>query len=357
VAGTSVDRDITEFFDAFAALAQDATSPIARQAVLLKGGLLATGFHDASSRLADSIRAADAEVRDGVTEINTIASKITALNAAIRSTAGADSETLKDQLGVALKALAGLTTTAVLTRADGGVDVTIGGGRPLVIGDTAYALAVTSTGPSGLASVSISGTDVTSELTDGKVGGLLHVRDTLIPGYKAKLDQLAFGVIQQVNTAHRTGFDLNGDPGGDFFTPQGAAAGAADVFAVNPGVAADGNLIAASATGAVGDNRTAQMIAALRDARVAGSAGTATFTQAWSQLVYQVASDAQEALTTQKSRHDIVTTLTRLRDSVSGVSLDEEASTMLKFQRAYEANAKYFSTVSDMLDTLMGMVR
>jgi flagellar hook-associated protein 1 FlgK len=60
---------------------------------------------------------------------------------------------------------------------------------------------------------------------------------------------------------------------------------------------------------------------------------------------------------TRKSRHDIVTTLTRLRDAVSGVSLDEEASTMLKFQRAYEANAKYFSVVSDMLDTLMGMVR
>ena len=68
-------------------------------------------------------------------------------------------------------------------------------------------------------------------------------------------------------------------------------------------------------------------------------------------------SDAQAALSTQKSRQDIVSTLTRLRDSVSGVSLDEEAGTMLKFQRAYEANAKYFTVVSDMLDTLMGMVR
>jgi flagellar hook-associated protein 1 FlgK len=73
--------------------------------------------------------------------------------------------------------------------------------------------------------------------------------------------------------------------------------------------------------------------------------------------VYDVAGDAQAALSTQKSRKDIVSALTRLRDSVSGVSLDEEAGTMLKFQRAYEANAKYFTVVSDMLDTLMGMVR
>ena len=73
--------------------------------------------------------------------------------------------------------------------------------------------------------------------------------------------------------------------------------------------------------------------------------------------MYQVGSDAQAAIAAQKSRQAIVSTLSRLRDSVSGVSLDEEAGTMLKFQRAYEANAKYFSVVSDVLDTLMGMVR
>ena len=43
----------------------------------------------------------------------------------------------------------------------------------------------------------------------------------------------------------------------------------------------------------------------------------------------------------------------RLRDEVSGVSLDEEAASMIKFQRAYEANAKYFTAVDEMLLTLM----
>jgi flagellar hook-associated protein 1 len=355
-AGTSVDQGLTAFFDAFATLAQDPTSSIARQGVLLQGEQLAESFHDVSSGLDDTVRAADAQVRDVVTQINALASKIASLNGAIRSTAGADAETLKDQLGVALKSLAGLTTTAVLTRADGGIDVTIGSGQPLVLGNSAYALGVTSVGPGGLASVSLGGTNVTSQLTDGKIGGLLYARDTLIPGYKTKLDQLAFSVTQQVNAVHQTGYNLNGTTGTDFFTPQGAAAGAAAAFGVVPAIAADASLIAASSTGAVGDNQTAQAIAALRDARVAG-AGTSTFTQAWSQLVYEVGGDAQAALSTQKSRKDIVSALTRLRDSVSGVSLDEEAGTMLKFQRAYEANAKYFTVVSDMLDTLMGMVR
>jgi flagellar hook-associated protein 1 FlgK len=354
-AGTSIDHDLTAFFDAFATLAQDPTSATARQGVLQQGKLLARGFQDVSSRLDDTVKAADVQVRDAVTEINALGSKIAALNDAIRSTAGADAETLKDQLGVALKSLSGLTTTAVLTRGDGGIDVTIGSGRPLVVGVNAYALGVTSVGPGGLAAVTLGGRDITSELSDGKVGGLLFARDTLIPGYKTQLDQLAFSVTQQVNAAHQAGYDQNGTTGANFFTPH-AAAGAAAAFAVDPAIAADSSLVAASATGAVGDNQAAQAIAALRDARVAGS-GTSTFTQAWSQLVYQVGSDAQSALAAQKSRQDIVSTLTRLRDSVSGVSLDEEAGTMLKFQRAYEANAKYFTVVSDMLDTLMGMVR
>jgi flagellar hook-associated protein 1 FlgK len=161
-------------------------------------------------------------------------------------------------------------------------------------------------------------------------------------------------VTQQVNTAPG-GLQPEWGDGNQLFTPH-AAAGAAARIRRRAAVAANANLVAASATGAVGDNQTAKAIAALRDARTAGS-GSSTFTQAWSQLVYQVGSDSQSALAIQKSRQDIVSTLTRLRDSVSGVSLDEEAGTMLKFQRAYEANAKYFTVVSDMLDTLMGMVR
>ena len=178
-----------------------------------KADQLAQGFHDVSSRLDDSVRAADAQVRDGVTEINALASKIAALNAAIRSTAGADAETLKDQLGVALKSLAGLDD-------DRGADTgrwRRSMSRLAAAGRSsrrhAYALGVTSVGPGGLASVSLGGTNVTSQLTDGKLGGLLYARDTLIPGYKTQLDQLAFSVTQQVNTAHQAGYDLNGGDG------------------------------------------------------------------------------------------------------------------------------------------------
>jgi flagellar hook-associated protein 1 FlgK len=49
--------------------------------------------------------------------------------------------------------------------------------------------------------------------------------------------------------------------------------------------------------------------------------------------------------------------LEQLRAQVSGVSMDEEAANLMRFQRAYEANARYFATIVDTIDTLMGMVR
>ena len=59
-----------------------------------------------------------------------------------------------------------------------------------------------------------------------------------------------------------------------------------------------------------------------------------------------------------RDTHDSITReVDALRDQVSGVSLDEEALNMLKFQRAYEANAKFFTVVDSLLDTLMNTYR
>jgi flagellar hook-associated protein 1 FlgK len=57
------------------------------------------------------------------------------------------------------------------------------------------------------------------------------------------------------------------------------------------------------------------------------------------------------------TREAVVRQLQQMRDQASGVSLDEEAATMLKFQRAYEASARFFTTVNATLDALMGMVQ
>ena len=179
----------------------------------------------------------------------------------------------------------------------------------------------------------------------------LASRDAHIPAYLGRLDELAFGLAQAVNTAHQAGFDLNGAPGQAFFAPPAGIAGAAASLQLDAAIDGNPALVAASGSGAPGDNAAARTLADLRNARVIG--GTATFNESWAQLVYRVGTDTQTALAEQRSRHEVVSQVARLRDQVSGVSLDEESANMLKYQRAYEANARFFSTVDSVLDTLM----
>src|SRR5690606_38409671 len=124
---------------------------------------------------------------------------------------------------------------------------------------------------------------------------------------------------------------------------------------VNAAVSANPALVAAASTATSGDNQAARDLAALRDARVLAG-GTATLHDAWGRLVYQAGTDTQVARQDERTRREIVMQVEALRDSVSGVSLDEEAANMIRFQRAYEANAQFFSTVDSVLQTLLTMV-
>jgi flagellar hook-associated protein 1 len=355
-AGESLDDKLTQFFDSFSALAEDPTSSTARQQVLLQGQAIGSAFSDMVSRLNLAQRDADSRVRGVVDQINSLATRISTLNVSIAKAggSGADIQTLKDQQNEAVKTLAGLMNVDVLERQDGGVDITFGLGRPLIIGDTPFALTATPTGPLGLSTISSNGVDITSEIQSGTLGGLLQVRDTTIPGYISRLDDIAYALNQQVNTLHTSGFDLNGAAGLAFFAPLATSAGAASALTVNAAVAADPSKIAAAAVNTAGDNQIAKQMANLRDARVMFSS-TATLHDAWGRLVYQAGTDSQVAQSETTNREEIVRQVQALRDSVSGVSLDEEAANMIKFQRAYEANARFFNTVNSALDVLLSL--
>ncbi len=353
--GSSLDADLDAFFTSFSQLATDVTSSSARDSVVRQGQQLAQGFNALSDRLSELQRSTDTSIRDTVTQINGLASQIATLNGQIAN-GGPGVETLKDQRSTLLQQIQGLADVSVLSRPDGAVDVSMAQGQALVVGANVYAIDVQSTSPSGFASLHLGDFDITSQVTNGQLGGLLALRDTVITGYQTGLDQLAYDVATQVNTVHQTGYDANGDAAGAFFAPLAGVAGAAKAIAVDAAVAADSGLVAGSGTGAPGDNQTARALADLRNSRVM-SGGTATAAEAWSNLVYRVGSDLAGVQASSTTREAVVRQLQQMRDQASGVSLDEEAATMLKFQRAYEASARFFTTVNATLDALMGMVQ
>jgi flagellar hook-associated protein 1 FlgK len=358
--GTSIDGGLDRLFSAFADLAESPTSSSARLNVLAAADALATSFNETAARLELSRRDADARLRGAVDEINTLSVRIAEINGAIpAATANGAGLTLRDEQAQLVRRLSELANISVIARDDGGVDVTIGSGRPLVVAANAYRIETTATAPFGYATLNAGDFDITSEVTGGTLGGLLHVRDTAVPGYLADLDRLAAQTSSSVNALHAGGFDLDGSAGGAFFSYATAItppAEAAKSLRLDPALAADPRRIAAAGVAISGDNGIARTLAALRNERVLDG-GTATLNDGWGDLVYRIGSDSQAAAIARNTHDSITREVDALRDQVSGVSLDEEALNMLKFQRAYEANAKFFTVVDSLLDTLMNTYR
>jgi flagellar hook-associated protein 1 FlgK len=352
--GASLDAALSGFFDSASRLAADPLSSRARQEILEEGRSVALAFQAMAGRLNAARTDADAQVRAVTGAINQAGARLAAINAALSGASGSISLQLRDEQAQILEGLAGLLDISTIPRPDGGVDVSFGNGQPLVIAATAYPLQAVSQPPSGLAGLVSEGAVVTSEITAGKLGGLLHVRDAAIPDYIDALDTLAAAFASSANAVHMGGVDLQGAAGLPLFVPPAAGPGAASALAINPAVAADVRRVAASDPSGDG-NGAVRRLADLRDARVMDG-GTTSLLDGWARIVYRVGSDTAAAQQEQASRQEIVRQVQVLRDQVSGVSLDEEALTMMKFQRAYEANARFFRAVEQTIDTLMQAV-
>jgi len=184
--------------------------------------------------------------------------------------------------------------------------------------------------------------DLTS-LSSGKLAGLVSLRDTLLPGYQAKLDAIAGATVSKTNNLHHTGYDLNGIAGGDFFLASGTTAA---TIAVDPALlGAPSKVAAAKAPGEYGDATVALSIGGLRD--------DSSIDVAYRQLVTTIGADSQEAQRSLSNATVLADALSSRRDSISGVSLDEEMTNLLRFQRGFQASSRALNAMDEMIDLIV----
>jgi flagellar hook-associated protein 1 FlgK len=254
----------------------------------------------------------------------------------------------------ALSKLAGITTTA---QPNGMVDVAIGG-RALVAGNATNAVAAVAPNPGAFRQVVWAADNAPVTLASGELAGALALRDTDLPSRQATLDTLAAALIQQVNTLHQAGTDLTGAAGLPLFTGTDSA-----TIALNPALLGLPERVAAAdltgdpgppplpAEALPGGNRIALRLAALAEA--ATMPAGATFNGYWNTAIAQLGVTVNAAKTNLASQEALHAQLTRERQSTSGVSLDEEAANLVRFQRAFEAVAHVISVVDSMLGTII----
>jgi flagellar hook-associated protein 1 FlgK len=183
------------------------------------------------------------------------------------------------------------------------------------------------------------------------MSAFVEMRDTEFAGTLAKLNELAKGIADAVNALHQGGVDGTGAAGLAMFTYT--AGDEAASLAVDPTVAGDPRrVVAASAAGQPGDASVAGAIADLRSALLFGGGGQTT-TDFYAGIIGDVGADTRQASEMATNQGLVVDHLHQRRESISGVSLDEEAADMIRFQHAYTAAARVITAVDEMLDQLI----
>lgn len=284
---------------------------------------------------------------DAVRNINEIAHEIATINSQVAalSSGGAEVNDLLNRRDGLVQDLAKIVSISQFGEGGGDFVITIGG-RVLVQGTQMSTLtnAVDANGNQAIR-WSEDGQDIIVQ--GGQLRALQDLRDTLIPSYLSQLDAFASNLVEQVNAAHATGKTLTGSDGGNFFV-AGSAAGS---IAIDPTVLNDPRLIAASSTGAVGDGQVAALIAGLGD-RMNPATGL-SINQMYRALIGDIGSSASIARKQSEAQALSYQQFSTQQQSISGVSLDEEMTNMIKFQQAYNACARVISVMDEMLGVLI----
>ena len=359
--GDGLSASIDSFFNSFSDLSNHPDSLASRSVVIQNGKALASNFNSKADRLQSLQQQTDQAVGDTISQINALAAQIANLNGKIGSSqnGGEAPNDLIDQRTEAVRQLSQLANINTVEDSNGAVQVTIGSGHLLVGGQKAQTLSAVKDA-NGLNTVVLAGTDITGEINNGSLSGLLTTRDSAIPQALNALNDLAALITNKVNQQHEAGTGLNGTTGIDFFTPTPSSstnAGAARAFSVNPDVATNPDKIAASQTGASGDNGNALALAALQTTSFTTGSGSGTFNQLYGSLVAQVGSQSKDAQDSASLQDSVLLQVQNQRDSVSGVSLDEEAVNLMKYQRAFESASRVVRVIDELTQDVLNMVQ
>jgi len=201
----------------------------------------------------------------------------------------------------------------------------------------------------------------------GKILGLLEARDDVILSHLDSFDELAYRLVLEFNAIHRAGHGMGDNAeltGISFFKPLPSLAGAAEGLSVNGALVEDSSLIAAASgdgTGhsvGSGDGSNALRMAQLKQSKIL-KGRSASFNEFYESFIAALGAQGQRTRTMADNQRALMNQIDAQRQSVMGVNIDEEMMDIIKFQQAFNAIARYVTTIDEMLDVIvnrMGIV-
>lgn len=352
--GSSISVGLDQLFAALSEASANPSSTALRQQIISETKNLGQRFNNLNSNIDAQMKALHEQRVAMATEINGLVSNIALLNKDIVETqsVGGDSTALRDHRDGLVSQLSAHASIRVNEVPDGALTVALSNGQPLVAGTTAGRLAVTKTG-TGEQQVDLffAGTrfPLKQESFGGAFGGLHKVEYSDLRPTVSALHEMASALTEMVNDTLATGFDLNGDPGQPLLSYDATSTTA---MLLTTGLS-PGELAFSSTAGETGNNEVLLDLLALKGQTVTVGGNSVTFNDAYAGLLGQVASATRQTQADLTSTTAVTAQAQAQRDSVSAVSLDEEAVNLMSYQQAYQANMKVIATANQLFDQML----
>lgn len=364
----SLQNAMDQFFSAWKTLSTDPSDTAARQAVISQGNVVAQTFNTVIEQLEQLQQNLVDTVNSQVQQFNQYAQNLLSIQQQIQTVQqyGENPNQLLDQQAQILDKMSQLANLNLSQNADGTVNVSIGEGsnsvQVLKEDPTTKSITLTQVSSSKL-----------SAITGGQIAGNLQGYEDvaqLLMNLNAFLNAFAEAVNQQSQVAlFQTPVNLDTSASNGVFS-----GGQVQV------VATANDLHPIPSLDASGDNSTELAVVnlqatPLQNAGVStsyaytyndpwsGSSSSASFEitgtldQALASMVSNIGMTASGVTSSEATANALLQQSTQLRQSISGVSLDEQASYMISYQNAYAAAAKYIATFQTMMQSLLNMVQ
>jgi flagellar hook-associated protein 1 FlgK len=376
ISGNSgIPKGMNALFQSFSAWAQSPDDTNARQTVIERAADLATNFRQMATGLTNAAADAEHQVGQTVDTINGLVTKLQGFNSQILQGASKDAG-VDAGLHATLEDLSQYADITVIPQQNGTVTVLMNSQTPLLLGDRQYRigtkLATPETPPPVYPNarppvriVASDGTDITMDTTGGQLGSLLNFRNGILASYlgdatqPGDLNRMAQQLADRVNSLLTAGQTSDGSAGVPLFsydTGNGKNV-AASLNVDRTAITAD-QLAAIDPGPPSVSNGVPLALSQLADPLdAADKIDGASYTEYFGDLAARAGSALDQAQSELQVAQPALAQAKDLRQQMSGVSLDEEASILIQFQRAYEANSRLITVMYQLTQDTIDMMR
>ena len=361
-----LNRFVSDFFNSFRELANSPENSATRTLVKDNAVAMAKDFKRVYGQLRSVQEDLDNQLKAEVAEINSMTEEIAKLNERVATieNQGMPSNDERDRRNLLIKKLAEKVDIKYAENESGIVNVMMGHNAILVSGFSTANLKTAQRGEeSGYRAGNLdviydppgdaAGFVMTDKIKSGSLGGAIEVRDVVVHELLNKLDDLAYTIASDVNKEHISGMDRYQKPGILFFDLIEDKKNAGEKLSINTSIQENVGKIATSYAGnGPGDNRLANKIASLQfDLKM--EEGIGSYDDFYNSMVGEVAILAKKNNMYMDHQTKMLGQLESVRESISGVSIDEETTKMLELQRNFDASARLIRTADEMLQTVL----